>query len=195
MEGPAAGIGEEWRPVEGWPGYWISSIGRVWRDAHFDTLGRRVSAKYLKRAAGRREVTLLAPGIRKCASVANMMLRAFVGPPPSLGMDKARHLDDNVDNNTLPNLAWGTQRDNVNDAVRNGKLGAGSPAALRVSEWRRGKPRPREIVEKVAAAMRGRKLSEETRAKITASLRRAIAEGRLKAGNQIRRLAVPPRGE
>lgn len=46
------------------------------------------------------------------------MLEAFVGPRPhgQLG----RHLDDDRDNNTLANLAWGTPAQNSQDAIDNG---------------------------------------------------------------------------
>jgi hypothetical protein len=50
--------------------------------------------------------------------VHSLMLEAFVGPRPPglLGL----HDDDNPDNNTLPNLRWGTCSQNNLDMVANG---------------------------------------------------------------------------
>lgn len=49
---------------------------------------------------------------------AHLVLKAFIGPRPSGHV--ARHLDGNGDNNTPDNLAWGTQAENIMDAVRHG---------------------------------------------------------------------------
>ena len=55
------------------------------------------------------------------------ILLAWVGPKPA-GM-VARHLDDDRDNCHLDNLAWGTRRQNYDDAVRNGKIKLGTSHA------------------------------------------------------------------
>jgi hypothetical protein len=54
-------------------------------------------------------------------SAARLILFTFVGPPPDDRRNKARHIDDNVENNRLDNLIWGTQKENIQDAVRNGR--------------------------------------------------------------------------
>jgi HNH endonuclease len=69
------------------------------------------------------------------------MLRAFDRRPRK--GEVARHLDDNFWNNRLANLKWGTQKDNVADAIRNGALGKDSPHAKAVSvaarrNWKNG---------------------------------------------------------
>lgn len=38
------------------------------------------------------------------------------------GYDEVRHLDDDIYNNTLENLVWGTRKQNAEDAVLNGKM-------------------------------------------------------------------------
>ena len=48
-----------------------------------------------------------------------LVLEAFVGPRPA--GHEGRHLDDVRSNNTLSNLAWGTQGENYQDALRNGR--------------------------------------------------------------------------
>lgn len=46
-----------------------------------------------------------------------------------------RHLDDDRLNNYAGNIAFGTQRDNVRDSIRNGKH-----SSLHQGAWRRGVP-------------------------------------------------------
>lgn len=53
-----------------------------------------------------------------------LVLENFVGPSPFLGA-KARHKDDNKSNNNLSNLEWGTNRENMDDAKKNGKIKVG----------------------------------------------------------------------
>ena len=145
---------EEWRPVLGCPGYEISRTGRIktcrsingrgplkneWREIH----------PFL--SYGYRRVNL--PG-RIHASLAVLLLEAFVGPRPP-GM-LARHLNDIHDDNRLENLAWGTDADNKQDAIRNGRTGKGK---------KRG-PRPPEVRLKISEAHKGKKLSAEHRYKI-----------------------------
>lgn len=63
-------------------------------------------------------------GIEGHFVVARLMLSAFVRlPNPG---EVARHLDDNNRQNNLSNLAWGTPKDNAEDASRNGRLPKGS---------------------------------------------------------------------
>ena len=52
-------------------------------------------------------------------AVHRALCEAFHGPPPFPGA-KARHLDDDKLNNTPDNVQWGTQSENMLDAVRNG---------------------------------------------------------------------------
>lgn len=72
-------------------------------------------------------------GRRSKSYVHRLLMEAF-GPPRPLdikGRAVVRHLDDNKDNNSLDNLAWGTQSDNQSDARRNGRmmLGTNHPLA------------------------------------------------------------------
>jgi hypothetical protein len=49
-----------------------------------------------------------------------LMARTFIPNPNNLPC--VRHLNDNRDDNGLDNLAWGTDKDNSQDAVRNGRF-------------------------------------------------------------------------
>lgn len=51
--------------------------------------------------------------------ISRLVLFAFVGPPPP-GKPWALHEDDDPSNNTLPNLRWGSAKENKADSIRNG---------------------------------------------------------------------------
>lgn len=128
---------EVWRAVVGWEGeYEVSDQGRV------RSLDRIVICEWAKQGA-RREKTfsrrhpgrIIAPDANTSGHLAvrlngkakryvhRLMLEAFVGPcPPG---EEALHRDDVPDHNRLPNLYWGTRRQNLLDAVRNGKKPVG----------------------------------------------------------------------
>jgi hypothetical protein len=57
-----------------------------------------------------------------------LVLKTFVGPrPPGF---VARHLNGNKENNSLPNLAWGTVQDNEADKVRHGTVARGEQGGM-----------------------------------------------------------------
>jgi hypothetical protein len=104
-------IDEEWRAVPGFPGYSVSDLGRVSADGVMVS-PLPSSARHVKAFNGKVSVTV---------SIAALVLRAFVGPPPE-GKTLARHLDDDETNNKLSNVAWGSKSDNYIDAVRNDRI-------------------------------------------------------------------------
>lgn len=116
---------EEWRPVPGYGTlYEVSNLGRVrsnrrrWRSGE----PRMLRAKPTR--SGYIPVTLSDGTRHEAKLLHHIVLEAFHGPRPSGAV--ARHLDDDRANNTAANLAWGTQADNVRDAVRNGRVPRGS---------------------------------------------------------------------
>lgn len=109
----------EWRPVAGFPGYEVSDIGemRSWR-------GRRKPMPYYlsigKDKDGYLRTTLYTEdGYPKTVRVHRVQCEAWHGAP-SGEKQVARHLNDDLNNNTPGNLAWGTHFDNTMDAVQNG---------------------------------------------------------------------------
>ncbi len=118
--------GEEIRHVPGWPGYAATDMGRVFgcRSKHphpefpYEAWSERLSTK------GQRGYWLISfqePGkARRQFKLHQVVLMTFVGPKPDgfVGC----HYDDNKDNNTLPNLRWGTLSDNRRDMLRNGHM-------------------------------------------------------------------------
>ena len=75
---------------------------------------------------------------RRTKRVHTLVAEAFVGPRPSGHV--VRHLDGSRDNNNRDNLTYGTQADNVQDAIKHGTV-------------RRGEAQPRASLSDLQAAM------------------------------------------
>lgn len=121
---------EQWLPVVGYENrYEVSDRGRV-RSLRRTVRHKRVDSvltPYL--TAGYPSVGLYtgersANGRwhRRTHYVHDLMLRAFIGPPPDADMECC-HADDNGLNNDLRNLRWGTSLDNSADMRKRGGHG------------------------------------------------------------------------
>lgn len=126
---------EEWRPLPAAPGaYEVSSLGRARRSipgprTHVGrpmTLEANLNSGYLM-------VSPFVNGRVKRVSLHRQMCIAFHGEPAP-GM-VARHLNDDKLDNRISNLAWGTRKENGQDAVRNGRLGRRNVACIRGHAW------------------------------------------------------------
>lgn len=118
---------EIWRDIPDWEGYYeISTFGKVRSKERRDSLagkGRKIGGFILigdRSFSGRARYTLSKYAKTKTYFGAQLVLLTFVGPPPFLKAE-ARHLDDDPTRDHLNNLAWGTRKDNAEDALRNGK--------------------------------------------------------------------------
>ncbi len=118
---------EEWRPVLGHDGYFVSSMGRVCsvdrtitRSTGSDQFCRGRLLRPRPQSKEHLSVTL---SCKKTAQVHSLVLEAFVGPRP-YGLECLHH-DDDPTNNRLSNLRWGTRSDNIRDGIRNGKYHVG----------------------------------------------------------------------
>jgi hypothetical protein len=134
MSANATGPSETWKPVPGFEGrYEVSDFGRV-RSLDRVTMRRfidgtvrglpvhgRIRVSHAK-ASGHMALVL---GKKTRRYVHDLVLRAFIGPPP-VGCE-CRHLNGNPADNRLVNLAWGTRGRNVQD-----KKWHGSPQKLTV---------------------------------------------------------------
>lgn len=111
---------EEWRPVEGWPGYEVSNLGGVRTQTRRVEDGRTVHGRTLRPwrndKLGHLAVSLNRGGWRKTASVHRLVALAFLGYPP-LGAEVC-HFDGDPTNNRVDNLRWDTHAANMADAVR-----------------------------------------------------------------------------
>jgi hypothetical protein len=109
----------EWRSVEEFPAYEVSSEGAV----------RNRQGEILKPEAGPRDhlrVTLYngSREVKQRVFVHRLVLLAFVGPPPD-GRGDCAHWDGNPVNNSVGNLRWATKSENAEDARRHGTLALG----------------------------------------------------------------------
>lgn len=111
---------EIWKPVVGFEGYEVSTLGRVrsFRNRH----GRRAEPRLLKPGAmskGYLLVVLRDGENSHSRCVHRLVLEAFIGPrPPGV---EARHVNDrDPNNNCLSNLVWGTSKQNEDDKIRHG---------------------------------------------------------------------------
>lgn len=124
-------MSETWRPVVGWEGlYEVSDQGRVrslrtqWGPRREPLVMRPVPVGAARGREPRWAVVLHVHGERTVRNVYRLVLEAFVGPCPK-GME-ALHANDDLKDNRLENLSWGTRRRNMEDAKRNGRTPRGA---------------------------------------------------------------------
>ncbi|MAH47878.1 hypothetical protein CMI37_18800 [Candidatus Pacearchaeota archaeon] len=111
-------------------GYYISNLGRFW---HGRLLRGSISQN------GYRVFTVFSGGSRKSTVAHRMVLKAFVGPPPTSEHTDARHLNGDKADNRLCNLAWGTRSENMLDVVQHRKAGLEhTPVQSEGPTWFRG---------------------------------------------------------
>jgi hypothetical protein len=111
---------EEWRKIPGVPWYYeVSNFGRLRSLARIDRRGWKRKTKILSPTDSEFIITHK-DGTKEWRALAALILEAFVGPMPKW-CRVARHLDDDRSNNSPANLAWGTDDDNIKDAIRNGR--------------------------------------------------------------------------
>ena len=104
---------EVWKPVRGFPQYWVSTKGRVYSSLSDSFIYGTPNIR-----SGHVDFCLHSGNIRCHKFLHRMVAEAFI--PNPFNYPVVRHLDDDPDNNCVENLAWGTQVDNMRDAIRNG---------------------------------------------------------------------------
>lgn len=119
---------EVWKEVVGFPSYLVSNLGRVKRlkmiiSSANNRKGFVVYSERMMKGNFNTDhgwnVSITSPeGKTYRTTIARLMLTAFDRLP--LENEVVRHLDDNKHNQNLINLSWGTQKQNVHDALRNG---------------------------------------------------------------------------
>jgi hypothetical protein len=110
---------EEWRKIPGFSRYSVSSHGRIRRDEIvYRARPGFISVNYTGEIPYPRVYMTSDDGKYITARIHHIVARVFIGPRPE-GM-VVRHLDGNCRNNHFSNLAYGTHKDNVHDAIRHG---------------------------------------------------------------------------
>lgn len=134
---------EEWRAIDGFPGYEVSSLGRVRTviARRFSVAGQ-LSTLTVSAASGYVGVRLRASvGLWRSREVHRLVCVAFHGAMPASGW-QACHLDGNSLNNAVANLCWQSPSRNALDRHRHGtmpaKLSADDVRVIRAEPARRG---------------------------------------------------------
>jgi hypothetical protein len=105
----------EYLPVEGFPGYYVSTDGRVRGPL------RELAPKY--DPSGYAKVNLRRGNRSHTRYVHRLVLEAFAGPAPAGA--HSRHLNGDPTDNRLANLRWGTPAENAADRDRHGRTARG----------------------------------------------------------------------
>lgn len=93
---------EEFRPIEGYPGYFISNLGRVKSE-------KRVHPIILKLRTNRHGYVIMVCSMRGTLVtlyVSRLVLAAFRGYPADPWLCYAHHIDGDLNNCSLENLEW-----------------------------------------------------------------------------------------
>ena len=114
---------ETWKPVVDWPGYLVSSLGRVkalarivpCKNGTIKSVRKRLLKQHLIGSDNRFAVTLSLGGHHKYQYTARLVCIAFHGNATT-GMEVS-HIDGNKVNNCVQNLKWETHKDNENRKV------------------------------------------------------------------------------
>jgi hypothetical protein len=111
---------EVWKSVVGYEGrYEISTSLRVASLPRKGRLLRRILKQSLN-SHGCPVVALCVHGKQTIHYISHLVADAFL-PPKSPTDQVLRHLNDDPTDNRIENLAWGTRKDNAQDAMCNGK--------------------------------------------------------------------------
>lgn len=111
------------KPIPGFPGYIVCFKGNVYScrvSTGFTRKWRRLSvATPTTRNYRRSLVNLYRSRVKRVTrEVGPLVLRSFVGPPPT--NHECCHKNGDATDNRLCNLYWGTRKQNIQDAVKHG---------------------------------------------------------------------------
>lgn len=129
-------------PISGFPGYYVSEAGHIFRDLPGRGL-RPVSTRVDRHGYVR--VWLFhpeRPGVQVAKALARLVLEAFVGPPPT-PEHQADHIDADPLNNVVTNLRWLTPAENVGASIARA---GGRPHMRRGEPSSTAKLTPNEVV-------------------------------------------------
>lgn len=110
---------ERWKDTE-LPNICVSDYGRF-----YNTRTNKFVEPTHGDGQGHKAVKVGVNGKHYQAYAHRLIAKAFIPNPNNYPL--VRHLDDEKDNNEIGNLAWGTQSDNLRDALENGRTFTASP--------------------------------------------------------------------
>jgi hypothetical protein len=111
--------------IPGYPGYHVSKRGKIY--SRWDVNGKGILSKryHLKQPHlnknGRYIIGLSQPGIGTTKWLVHRLVALVYLPNPE-GLPYVCHKDNVPTNNSVNNLYWGTQKDNMSQASREGRL-------------------------------------------------------------------------
>jgi len=143
---------EIWKSVNDFEQYSVSNMGRIRVENRIRKCGSIFQGRVLSPNESN-NICLCKEGKRHWFKLPQLIMKAFVGNPPK-GKELVRHLDDDITNNSLTNLAWGSHKDNSADAIRNGIIGIGSPPAIANGLRLKGVSRPEGVKRKISETKR-----------------------------------------
>ena len=119
---------EEWREIAGFPGYYISNIGRV-KSYRLHKVGQihgcdrvgnegRIMSTVSDDGNGYLKVMLRKSGKSYCRKIHRLVAEAFVPNPD--GLNSVNHINNNKKDNRAENLEWMDHGDNVRKAYADG---------------------------------------------------------------------------
>ena len=97
---------ERWKPIKGFPRYYISSFGRIWSDKQ----NRRYLSSHTDNC-GYHHVRLYNNANQYTRLVHRLVAEAFVDNPN--GYKEVNHIDEDKNNNRSDNLEWCTRTYNI----------------------------------------------------------------------------------
>lgn len=97
---------EQWKNINGYPNYYVSSLGRI-----------KYCNKFRKLYKDKHKVSVVITymGISKCYSVHRLVAKAFIPNPNNY--DQIDHIDTNYYNNRVDNLRWCNAKQNINNNI------------------------------------------------------------------------------
>lgn len=164
---------EEWKGIPGWPGYYVSNCGRIYREEqnYITIQGKHwhLSAGFLhiryNKYNGYAHVSLGVSGNRREQYIHRLVASAFIGNiPDGYEID---HIDTNKLNNCVDNLRIVTRKDNVNNPL----------SILHLKQSCIGKKASEDTKRKMSEKRKGKKRSDSALAgirKYVASLKRPV---------------------
>ena len=104
---------EIWKPIDNFPRYYVSNYGRLKSTPTQGSKGGIMKSTPGDR--GRQCVSLRKEGKYHYRKVHRLVAEAFLPNPNNLPV--VMHLDNDASNNHVSNLKWGTQKENIHQAI------------------------------------------------------------------------------